>query len=1739
MKSFKKSITLLFLFMIVGIGNLWAEKTIGNADNTTQYNIAFSDSYSLVKGDVLHYEFTNYSSTTETWHNWLLFITGALENDFVLRPDNWWFSGDNNRDNAGSITATLSAADYDWDNFKNDMNGASVTMDITHNGTTIDVTVVAVNNSRTYTENLSLTLATANAEISVKLSVENAHIVISKEKFTSYLNNGYLNSRFEGVGGGTGDWAFDNNGYSNKTSGTRLFKIKNLYNGDQVKMTYSGSGNITFSSTNIKTTAGEFVSSGGTLTSGTTYNITNDGTLDLSVIRYQESQNTINAIEVTRYPQDTPALSYTGTPYGLLVGETYDLSMSQAPSTATPTFSSSNSSVATIDEKGHIVAVSYGTTTISSYLTVGGTTVGPVTFDLKVRTTTTDKYVFDFTGSGSAQTLETKSVAGQDYSTIDFNNKTYGSKTFNFIDIFALSNNATLTGNKRIFLHTDGIYNYQDNSEPFYILGLHNGDNIIINYDITSGTQKITSSSIINTSAVESGQEYTITADGTLVLSLGKYNRISSIVIYNDHVTPSFTWSDDNLSTKFDTSSGGKHLRYDLSTLNFTEPTAVVTPSTATYTVRSLNTNVAQMSTSVLGDIMFINTGSVNIQGTLKTGGVDYRDTYTVEVWANNANYDEKGNTCYMSETGMLNADRKTVTAIAGITMEFGSAEDATLIVEDPSSNSGKLVAYTINKLNGWRHRYPYDSNNNPSIPTNGSFYKFTALTNGTLSFKGVKNGGANTVVLVDATNLNSPLITISANTWGYCESTTATLTAGHVYYLYGNVPALESNSDTWSAFLLSEFTFNSDFKLLDINNDEVTYGSTLAGATSASDVVTISGVATPEVYVQGYSGDITSATLSVSNSKLQVSGITGSGGAIRIKITDGGTGVRYFTLTVPYGVHTWDLRTVNNGQSKIEIVNKLKTNVANSNLALSGLTRTYKVISKTSSGGWTSLVDPIIAVNGRVQGDNGFYFEKTAGLIFDTRSSGFGAKETKCTYFTVTNNATSDVVYYSNAASIPDSVKNNANYTVSSAISKEISGDNYDLDNETEYRMTYDVTTEADYMMMRGSSTIIFPGVTAGQYIKLYTYRHSDNKGEKYHAKNLIDLDNRGYAVSDTIVYHGVLNGAYTSGRNDCYGAAIFRVPLNYNASNTDVSAMPAITLADDGWARVYKIEVCDVYSTDMVVSLDRGVYPEFIDLTPNSEYASVVIKDGQAVTQRYSGVCTQIRVQNAGTCEFSFEVVDGEVNYSVANSTDRVYNIATVTYIGGKGVLKITQREKVNNFTIDKKETYVAVNTLTSKTYPYTWDFTNHNMFQGSSSTTTNMASLTAGSYGTWTNNNGTYGATLTTQTPFVDSNNVSQNATTTKTLFAHGSELSAGTNTITETSGLGIAGTYTNASVTRTSSNVEHTYNYKMYDNTSGTLAIDGNKLSGAGTITIPNVSAGQYVFVKASAEPTATLGSTALTKIAVNHFGSYAWDALNDVYAYYISEAGDVNLAFSSADVYKIGVTDVFKIIKNSAGKTTESRNVAIDYAESGTFTANALQPYIATTYTDANSDYGTIALVAKNCIPANTGVLLYNQNPAENKSNRQIPLFVPASNVSAESVEGNKLVANVTSATVAGSTSYVYRYVFTNKFSYTYNNTQRTGDYGFYKVNSSGTLAANMAYLQLNKSSDGISYAKQVVLFDFDSSDGETTAIENIGYEKPEDDVKVDVWYSLDGRRINGRPSVKGIYINQGRKVVIK
>ena len=52
--------------------------------------------------------------------------------------------------------------------------------------------------------------------------------------------------------------------------------------------------------------------------------------------------------------------------------------------------------------------------------------------------------------------------------------------------------------------------------------------------------------------------------------------------------------------------------------------------------------------------------------------------------------------------------------------------------------------------------------------------------------------------------------------------------------------------------------------------------------------------------------------------------------------------------------------------------------------------------------------------------------------------------------------------------------------------------------------------------------------------------------------------------------------------------------------------------------------------------------------------------------------------------------------------------------------------------------------------------------------------------------------------------------------------------------------------------------------------------------------------------------------------------------------------------------------------------------------------------------------------------------------------------------------------------------------------------------------------------------------------DDDNISGETT-----GISKLEEDSSADSYYTLDGLKVNGKPSAKGMYIKNGKKYVVK
>ncbi len=58
-------------------------------------------------------------------------------------------------------------------------------------------------------------------------------------------------------------------------------------------------------------------------------------------------------------------------------------------------------------------------------------------------------------------------------------------------------------------------------------------------------------------------------------------------------------------------------------------------------------------------------------------------------------------------------------------------------------------------------------------------------------------------------------------------------------------------------------------------------------------------------------------------------------------------------------------------------------------------------------------------------------------------------------------------------------------------------------------------------------------------------------------------------------------------------------------------------------------------------------------------------------------------------------------------------------------------------------------------------------------------------------------------------------------------------------------------------------------------------------------------------------------------------------------------------------------------------------------------------------------------------------------------------------------------------------------------------------------------------------------------FDIDFGDGETTAIRDVTAEEAVSGRNDATWYTLDGRRLAGKPTHKGIYVSNGKKTVIR
>lgn len=714
------------------------------------------------------------------------------------------------------------------------------------------------------------------------------------------------------------------------------------------------------------------------------------------------------------------------------------------------------------------------------------------------------------------------------------------------------------------------------------------------------------------------------------------------------------------------------------------------------------------------------------------------------------------------------------------------------------------------------------------------------------------------------------------------------------------------------------------------------------------------------------------------------------------------------------------------------------------------------------------------------------------------------------------------------------------------------------------------------------GGSTLTIPQLKKNQYVMIYWNPYAGGEGKSgatFTATNVMDLEGR--EVNKTFVTTGIAsdwNNPSDGVGAEPWGATSFQVK-----EDGDVT----FTIADNGWNDIVKIVVDNTYDTPFRIATNNYVAGKgFQGKKICSANHNNMLLAGEGF--RVSGYPQETRSMSAATPDFEIrhgaDLVEREdiVEYSKRGAP---YNLIKLTAKAGMhGNVLVTQTVYGNalndagevdastRYAFEKNEAWLVVGDVTQQTYPHTWDFTKYNCNwknerDGNAKATQIERSgcYTSGDWGDDNNTGNGFGVQSVSgywsgsnhwkDGLYPDVNVSAPNID--KPLFANGSELSYKGNSLKETAGLGII--LSDNNLTGGANIVTANSNINFGEDTWGTTCLT---LSGDDAIKIPSVNAGMYIFLHCNQ---AEGSNISVTSSAGDNAIQQGWENNNElinqfnpkggVWVFKVNQAGDV-IVKGLSQIYHIAVTDQVKTF-SKVGKATESRDCFIDYSQSGVYTKNSLTAYHAQSSAQYDNQNNIINLEKIDVMKSETaGLLLYNDYKAtvngkevtEHESNFDVPLFAPAVNIEASAFgknENNKqasspLKAHVAASPMDPSDANVNRFIFTNVV-YDRNDaseTKKEKDLGFYIVRKQGNMKANQAYLELPTSLfNTTSAAKQYVRLAFEDINDTPTGIDSV----PTDTLprlETGVYYTLNGVRLASKPQQKGIYILNGKKVVI-
>lgn len=146
---------------------------VGSEDNSTAFWGAFSDDFNVPVGETKSISFTNYSSMTGNWNNFVVVLRGAALNEYgVVRADNYGWGN-------GYAACMAGGTQGDWATWLAGMNGAEVIVYVTNCGNgTADVQAIMHGTTGTTSTQYYLGINTVDpSDLNFALTVDGSHLV--------------------------------------------------------------------------------------------------------------------------------------------------------------------------------------------------------------------------------------------------------------------------------------------------------------------------------------------------------------------------------------------------------------------------------------------------------------------------------------------------------------------------------------------------------------------------------------------------------------------------------------------------------------------------------------------------------------------------------------------------------------------------------------------------------------------------------------------------------------------------------------------------------------------------------------------------------------------------------------------------------------------------------------------------------------------------------------------------------------------------------------------------------------------------------------------------------------------------------------------------------------------------------------------------------------------------------------------------------------------------------------------------------------------------------------------------------------------------------------------------------------------------------------------------------------------------------------------------------------------------